>query len=1254
MAIDRYQNNKSNNKPQKKVSKEVKPGEKISSPQDTSSPRNFQVIKSVWAAYANMARQNIYQTLCHISHILGYEINRDDTRLEENLMMIPAIRILGSKGKAEEIAKAMKMIDCHFPFVSPMLEKLIQINNRKIRKDNKNVDRERRQPEIKEKTPALYYELFQMILPLINLLRNYYSHHEFYDKRIDTKSGRITDDKLCIRCDKLASLLDFCMAGARRTVKERFSAGSEATFTKEDFDFFEGELRYYDHIVVNKDNRAILDNRGRKTKVKRERRDYIYRIGDKTEEEKYVSLTDMGRFLLICLFLTKKYVKEFGDKADFWGMKLPTDKRPSEKGMAIMRETACVYRIRLPKERLQSEKDQSAVGLDMLNELKKCPKELFETLSVTDQDKFRVEVNDNSEGEETSVLMLRSFDRFPTLALRYLDTMRMFDRIRFQVQLGNYRYDFYGKKWIDEDEDRVRILQKELMGYGRLDEIEVQRNSRWGNLIRRIDEPRKDSLGDCKPYITDHYASYNIRNNHIGLQWNSGRDGILDKTGIFMPSTVLPEWVYDKTKKTGDDRPVAECHAPKCWLSVYDLPAVCFLTLLTGSGRCAEDLIISTVERYNTFFRDVAEGKIVPYDKETKISFIPTAKKEAILRWRKQQQPYSYIIEPYGIDIAALPRKIQDYLLDDDSRINGESLFKRLAAEKLQMELERTERRLERIKEELAVYAEKDNKLGKKSHVDIRQGSLARFLAKDIVYFKEPDEEGNGVLTSQNFNILQQELALYRMDLRQWEDFFMRAGLLGRKKPHPFLQKVLDCGPRNFYDFYIIYLQKRQKQLEEWISGGENILTSLHFLHSKRAKWQNRNKEYYRELVKRYSTIELPGNLFLDAIVEKLKETELFKSGNSVLTEALNRERKNAAYLISAYMKATGSGYQPYYDYTRCYKYFSMTYKPQWDINTPVPSLKERYLTVEQMEKYIKDYDSSSREESYIGSLAARKDALAKKAKLKGRYDLRKERSLMNQVREDSEAAPEKLSRSYKFYTGNERVIRLRKVQDAVLFLMAKDVLTHTMGDGIDLSAYRLRDIGKDGDQDILSMQLPFAIRLQIPVDENGTKSVREITIRQDDLKLKNYGDFFRFIYDSRIRPLLAQVDVTEIDRATLEKELDNYDLRRIPLFECVHDLERRVCRSLSYEQLHPINEEGDPIKVDFKYLIRFVDIKESNARLLCDIRNAFCHSTYPEGTKVNIVFTESGVSPTIPEVALTLVDDFSRRTKSVTSRQKP
>ena len=1240
------------NQPKTSEKKEPVLGNKIELPQDTTCPRNLQVDKPVWAAYANMARQNIYQTLCHISHVIGLDVDKNDPEQEENLLGIPAIKILNQKGKAEIKAKSIKMLESHFPFLEPMIEKMIQLDVKEQEKEAEKKQNKKQNTNFignKTKTPGMYYEVFTDILPLINLLRNYYSHHVLIDHRINAK-GKIVDEKLLARCHKLVSMLDYCMTGARRIVKDRFTVGENATFKKSDFEFFEGKNRYYDHILTNEEGFAILDDKSyRQQTVKREKKSYIYKVGIKNENERYTHLTNMGIYLLLCLFLNKKYAKEFGDKIDFWGKNFKNN-RPSDNVISIMHETSCVYSMHLPKDRLHSEKDSSAVGLDMLNELKKCPKELFETLSAKDQEKFRVDVEDRENEDGNKVLMLRSFDRFPVLALQYLDSMHKFDRIRFQVDLGNYRHKFYEKKnWIDkeneESQDRVRVLQKELTGYGRISEIEQQRKERWKGLIRAIDQPRTDSF-DSKPYITDHHASYHIENNNIGLQWNNtkGQD-ILDKSGIFMPSTDLPDGNSDS--KTV----VAPLYAPKCHLSIYDLPAVCFLTYLSGSGSKAEELIICTTEKYLEFFRALGPGEIVPYNQETKESLIPVAIKEKLRKDRKDKKPYNYIIEPYGIDVADLPRKVQDYILGDSTRSDGNARFRNLSYRKLDEMYEYTKRKLELIKENRKTYASKDNKLGKKSHVDIRQGSLARFLAKDMVFFKKPDEEGRVVLTSQNFDVLQKELALFDKSLSELRQMFVNAELIGCKNAednHPFLQSVIDSNPTNFLDFYISYLQKREKYLEKCKES--NDYSSFHFLHPDRAKWQNRNKSYYRELMERYTTVELPGNLFLDAIVEELKKIDTNTLEKpQILADALARDRKNVAFLINAYMQATGNGYQPFYDYKRAYKYFAMTYHPEWDFSNPIEKLTEKYLTVGQMEQFINSTSNEKRENIYRSSLEKRNAQKVTKAKDRGRYNKRKRESLEKELQTSIGEAHEKLRRRIKEYKDTEKEIRRVKVQDAVLFMMAKDVLTSTMGNA-DLRAYRLKYVGNDKNGDILSMQLPFSIKLQIPVSDGG---IKEVTIRQGDLKLKNYGDFFRFIYDSRIRPLLTQLEDNEIDRQQLEMELDNYDMNRVPLFRCVHELESRVCGTLTEEQFHRLNDDGKPVKVDFKYLLEYVNIKESNKELLRVIRNAFCHSTYPDGTKVSVVFEKEQGKHIIPEIAKTLVTDFATRSKSASPKQK-
>ena len=165
--------------------------------------------KAVWANYLNMARQNMCQTICHISHCLGLDYNKKGKPIkvdEGNLFNSPMITVLQEKGKAETKQKVMEMLDKHLPFLSPMLERHIELRNRK----NRNGD--------KSKTPKDYHEVLRLILPLLNLLRNKYTHYRINDDRLDA-DGNIIDAEMISRCRELSKLIDYCATGARRIVK---------------------------------------------------------------------------------------------------------------------------------------------------------------------------------------------------------------------------------------------------------------------------------------------------------------------------------------------------------------------------------------------------------------------------------------------------------------------------------------------------------------------------------------------------------------------------------------------------------------------------------------------------------------------------------------------------------------------------------------------------------------------------------------------------------------------------------------------------------------------------------------------------------------------------------------------------------------------------------------------------------------------------------------------------------------------------
>lgn len=306
----------------------------------------------------------------------------------------------------------------------------------------------------------------------------------------------------------------------------------------------------------------------------------------------------------------------------------------------IILEILSIYRVRLPKGKRFGKQDNcSTVALDMLNELCRCPRELYSILSPEGQDAFEDPVDAGNGGTNATTDRIRYTDRFPFLALRAIDEMNMLPSIRFQIQLGYYRFSFYDKVCIDGSE-QLRRIGKSLNGFGRLSAIENQRKQRWApsNSVTEIQEPNKmqrkvysptlledgkttldllrpveDKVGN-NPYITDCTAYYNIHNNRIGLYWEL--DGKrLNRNDVL----VFPDLQSEETGKTNHRKATVAQKAPLCSLSVRELPALLFLYHLNnGNGVEIENIIIKKYNGLLQFFKDLSR---VPSENNTEPTF---------------------------------------------------------------------------------------------------------------------------------------------------------------------------------------------------------------------------------------------------------------------------------------------------------------------------------------------------------------------------------------------------------------------------------------------------------------------------------------------------------------------------------------------------------------------------------------------------------------------------------------------------------
>lgn len=920
---------------------------------------------------------------------------------------------------------------------------------------------------------------------ILRLLRHNYSHYVFIPNP-DQESRYEDKERFVSNC------LYTCFLGASRIVKERFA-------------FSDSEIQCARSFVIKDREKVDVEN-------------YKYHLFDKNTKH----FTKFGLVFFISMFLEKRYSKIYSDKMHVI----------ASSDQKVIGEMLSVYRMRLNCERITVEKDVQANALDILNEVRRCPGELFEMLSPKDQAKFRIK----SESELfDDTLMIRHSDRFPHLVMKYIDSAHLFSDIRFQVSLGKYFYKFYNKSCIDHGEKRVRAICKTLNGFGRIEEIEKMRSEGcWKEMIRQYEDVHANTA-DEKPYITDHHAQYIISDNRIGMK-------IMDND----PRAYLPELT-----DTG-----ARNLAPTCWLSTYDLPAMVFLLHLT-SGDYVEDIIKSTVANYKKFFYDVHTGELLPVNSESEL--------EDILK------------NDYGINrLSDIPQNIKNYLLC--RKKDASEHFKRCATAMLDRLIEQTKYKQEKNKRIKERVGTKDNKIGKKSYVQLRPGEMAAFLAKDMMFFQPNDAENKYKLTGLNFRVLQSVLATYNgEDPDLLKRTLISARIIGAKDRamcNPIVRRIAIEKCMSTEEFYSEYLKARKAYLEEckWFGRyGE-----LSFMHGDRMKWQVHDEEFSRLQARRYlvdeyggkeseKAIELPKGLFDDYIRCELQSMPSMK-------DIAERANTNVSYLIYGYFKnVMKDDCQWFYEAGRSYRLFNSLFKTKEDKD-------DKYFTEQEILKML--VKSNKKESSIITSINKHLQSVSIK---------------------DQEEEYKKLHSQLHRLKKTETILKRYKVQDMLLLLIAKKVFASSeekvQSKAID--QLKLKEIHESG-------SLSKKISVRIPVcSKRGYRKV----IEKNEMTLKNYANLYQLLSDRRLPALLDLVNDYRIIYNDIESELMAYD-----------DVHPKILKEVLLCEKKYL--QANPNVPEVKFADTLASFEPASQNTLKNIRNAFAHTSYPKRYDVAVALS--------------------------------
>lgn len=929
----------------------------------------------ILGAYANIAQYNFDKTLQYIYGKIGLKVSgtknyfklekilelyeNDKNLKEDNLGVNNTGKKTESLLSTEQYEKLRTLLFHHFSVLAPILGNQnnmeIVSNYKKEEKDNDIVK--------KVKTvvkSAHIYDCLKVLITLskaLNYTRNLHSHYRAYNKeQSQQEMFKVFHETSTLLTNALRASAIICQSNAGCNTGQ--------------YDFITGDYHYKE-----------------KKGCKEEYDNYFYRIygqrsivkanGKIESNIKYNAISDFGMVYLVSLFLSKSDTELMLDQLEIFKNSPFRYRFPFEK--TVLTNCMVVYRIKIPKgKRLKMEDDDVQFCMDMLNELQKCPKELYEVFTQEGKDYFKreqtaplidpktgeyvrekfVKSENGQEGQQKVrsddgtgnivyerngmySLLVRKEDRFPYFALRYIDNRNLLPTIRFQIDLGYYRFAFYPKTRIDNSE-YTRILQKRINGFGKLNEIEEERLKKWAPLFQdsEMKEPNdtehseiaSDEDGnvikieqlikadtETKPFVTNKRASYNIHNNRIGLFWNQSTPSE-ESTDLYVPDL--------KIKQNNDNKVRSDVNiiTPQAFLSVHDLPALIFYEYLRGKDNnnldSAEEIIKDKYEKYVAFFEGIYNKKINSWED----------------------------VEGLRLKKRDIPKKFWPFLNresagDQTMRIINNYMGRNFKGH-IQERIDGLEKEIKKFNDICIKMVTTDNEYGTDGYKTFRPALLARKMARSIMEWLPVNSPAKKIMTGANYSVMTSVLSQfggYSKDIESIKNMFENGGIIINEKEnnkdstdknfHPFLNSVLlkDSihNMENLYIEYITkeleYIKKLQNELIEAKNKRDFINTNLPFAKLKRKRFGNRNeKDYYVNLAKRYLNIDnskngglekpaiilLPDGLFTEDICTLLKD----KYPQEFTGDIDNGVYNNTSYLISTYFnKIIVDESQPFY-----------------------------------------------------------------------------------------------------------------------------------------------------------------------------------------------------------------------------------------------------------------------------------------------------------------------------------------------------
>ena len=1055
--------------------------------------------KHFWAAFLNLARHNVYITVNHINKTLELKNKKNQEIIIDNDQDILAIKTHWAKvnGDLNKTDRLRELMIKHFPF----LEAAIYSNNKEDKEEVKE-EKQAKAQSFKSLKDCLF-----LFLEKLQEARNYYSHYKYSES---SKEPEFEEGLL----EKMYNTFDASI----RLVKE--------------------DYQYNKDIDPEKDFKHL-----------ERKEDFNYLFTDKDNKGK---ITKNGLLFFVSLFLEKKDAIWMQQK--FRGFK---DNRGNKEKMT--HEVFCRSRMLLPKIRLESTQTQDWILLDMLNELIRCPKSLYERLQGVNRKKFYVSFDPadedyDAEQEPFKNTLVRHQDRFPYFALRYFDYNEIFTNLRFQIDLGTYHFSIYKKLIGGKKEDRH--LTHKLYGFERIQEFAKQkRPNEWQALVKDLDIYETSN----EQYISETTPHYHLENQKIGIRFKNKKNKI-------WPSLETNGKENEKSKYNLDKSFQAEA-----FLSVHELLPMMFYYLLLKKEEPNNDEKNASI----------VEGFIKKEIKRMYAIYDAFANEE--INSKEELEEYC---KNKGLQERHLPKQMIAILTN-----KSKDMVK--AAERKQKEMVKdTKKRLATLEKQTQGEIED----GGRNIRLLKSGEIARWLVNDMMRFQpvQKDNEGkplnNSKANSTEYQMLQRSLALYNKEEKPTR-YFIQVNLIKSSNPHPFLEETEWEKCNNILSFYRSYLTKKIEFLNKL--KPEDWEKNQYFLMLKGPKINRKT------LVQGWKNgFNLPRGIFTEPIKEWFKrhqnDSEEYKK-----VEALDRVGL-VAKVIPLFFKEEYFKEDAQKEINNCVQPF---YSFPYNVGNIHKPEEKNFLHCEERRKLW-----DKKKDKFKGYKAKEK---SKKMTDKEKEEHRSYLEFQSWNKFEREL---RLVRNQDIVTWllcTELIDKLKIDElniEELQKLRLKDIDT---------------DTAKKEKNNILNRIMPMQLPVTVyEIDKSFNivkdKPLHTIYIEETGTKLLKQGNFKALVKDRRLNGLFSFVKTSSeaesksnpISKSRVEYELGKYQNARLDIIKDMLALEKTLIDKYNGLDTDNFNEmlkgwlklKGEVNKARF----------QNDVDLLVAVRNAFSHNQYP------------------------------------------